>query len=342
MFRNTLKKELQKWEQPERHPALSTPSDARELRNFFVFPPLKSQTKMNRRIHQSVVWAKLNAPSDQMEIYGSYESQLVSAGEYDDKIGELYSFQLLKLFMSLVADHVVHSGVNTDQAKTLYPWISTCQHTTAFAFIKHELDRNRKPVQKVIKVVETTAVANMPTEISRWTPDGTMIGDNTSNSVGEGTAAMSHPSIQSETSRPVSDAALCMFALLTPVASAPAFVFSPNICQVCDCPHGRFEIKAKKTWEELFYWDSGLSWHRSMFTLALKIHLQNKALTSLFMRQQKKKNTLMMYKMPYQSYSKVCHWCFIHLPIYSFIYLFCALQRMLFISTEWSLRAAVP
>lgn len=57
---------------------------------------------------------------------------------------------------------------------------------------------------------------------------------------------MSHPSIHSETSRPVSDAALCVFALLTPVASAPAFVFSPNICRVCDCPHGRFEIKAKK------------------------------------------------------------------------------------------------
>lgn len=130
---------------------------------------------------------------------------------------------------------------------------------------------------------------------------------------------MSHPSIQSETSRPVSDAALCMFALLTPVASAPAFVFSPNICRVCDCPHGRYEIKAKKTWEELFYWSSGLSWHRSMFTLALKIHLRNKALTSLIMRQQKKKNTLMMYKMPYQSYSKVCHWCFIHLSVYLFI-----------------------
>lgn len=155
--------------------------------------------------------------------------------------------------------------------------------------------------------MEPQPVANMPTEISRWTPDGTMIGDNTSNSVGEGTVAMSHPSIQSETSRPVSDAVLCMFALLTPVASAPAFVFSPNICRVCDCPHGRFEIKAKKTWEELFYWSSGLSWHRSMFTLALKIHLRNKALTSLIMRHQKKKNTLMMYKMPYQSHSKVCH-----------------------------------
>lgn len=67
------------------------------------------------------VRAKLNVPLDQMEIYRSYESQPVSAGEYDDKIGELYSFYLLKLSMSLVADHVVHSGVNTDQAKHSTP-----------------------------------------------------------------------------------------------------------------------------------------------------------------------------------------------------------------------------
>lgn len=205
--------------------------------------------------------------------------------------------------MSLVADHLVHSGVTQIRSTLLNFHLSAychiCIHKIWAQFKLKTCARGNKEKGRS----EHASRNNTPEP--RWHPDRWQL------ATVWRMVAMSHPSIQSETSRPVSDAALCIFAPLTLVSwlcvlaqHLPGFSTAHMAT--------RQKTQQKQTWEELFYWPVISLWMQRVYHPLENTSPAQKMLIFLFFTVVKSKLVLLLLwgsrrKRTFTTYNTQCH-----------------------------------